>query len=201
VLLVAIAAVVIAGGLSWRSLAAVCLVAIAWSFAYLDARDRRRVADELALVHEQLADTARRAERRATDRAPRRARQLLQMCEVADEAYRVIERAAPALVQRRRALPDKAPARRRAPREMGPLDSVPLFRPRGLLGLAAQQGARHRPDPSAPHCAHLDGLDAANSTCVPLIAQGDPIGVLSLTGPATASHGDVEKTARTSCAS
>ena len=66
-LLVAIAAVVIAGGLSWRSLAAFGLVAVAWTFAYLDARERSRVADELALVHEQLADTARRAEQRADE--------------------------------------------------------------------------------------------------------------------------------------
>jgi hypothetical protein len=34
---------------------------VAWTFAYLDARERSRVADELALVHEQLAGTARGA--------------------------------------------------------------------------------------------------------------------------------------------
>ena len=197
VLLVAIAAIVIAGGLSWRSLAAVCLVAIAWSFAYLDARDRRRVADELALVHEQLADTARRAERRA-DEIERLAElsQLLQMCEVAEEAYRVIERAAPALVQRAGALflinGAGTAVERRA--RWGTLDSVHLaFDPGDCWALRRNRVHDTGPDPSAPHCAHLDGLDAANSTCVPLIAQGDPIGVLSLTGPATASHGDVEE--------
>jgi hypothetical protein len=104
-LLVAIAAVVIAGGLSWRSLAAFGLVAVAWTFAYLDARERSRVADELALVHEQLAETARRAEQRA-DEVARLAElsQLLQTCELADEAHRVIERAAPSLVRRPGAL-------------------------------------------------------------------------------------------------
>ena len=197
VLLVAIAAIVVAGGLSWRSLAAVCLVAIAWSFTYLDARDRRRVADELALVHEQLADTARRAERRA-DEIERLAElsQLLQMCEVAEEAYRVIERAAPALVQRAGALflinSAGTAVERRA--RWGTLDSVHLsFEPGDCWALRRNRLHDTGPDPSAPHCAHLDGLDAAHSTCVPLIAQGDPIGVLSLSGPAPASHGDVEE--------
>jgi diguanylate cyclase (GGDEF)-like protein len=195
VLLVAIAAVVVAGGLSWRSLAAVCLVAIAWSFAYLDARDRRRVAEELALVHEQLADTARRAEQRA-DEIERLAElsQLLQTCEVAEEAYRVIERAAPALLQRAGALfvinsAGTAVERRARWGAFG--DAHVSFQSGDCWALRRNRLHDTGPDPSAPHCAHLDGLDAGQSTCVPLIAQGDPIGVLSLIGTVPPSRGDV----------
>jgi diguanylate cyclase (GGDEF)-like protein len=193
VLLVAIAAIVVAGGLSWRSLAAVCLVAIAWSFAYLDARDRKRVAEELALVHEQLADSARRAQQRA-DEIERLAElsQLLQTCEVAEEAYRVIERAAPALVQRAGALfvtnAATTAVERRA--KWGPFESRLSFQPSDCWALRRNRLHDTGPDPSAPHCPHLDTLDARHSTCVPLIAQGDPIGVLSLVGSAPSSGGD-----------
>jgi diguanylate cyclase (GGDEF)-like protein len=196
VLLVAIAAIVIAGGLSWRSLAAVCLVAIAWSFAYLDARDRRRVADELALVHEQLADTAHRAQQRA-DEISRLAEltQLLQTCELPEEAYRVIERAAPALVQRDGALfvinNSNTALERRA--QWGSFDGLHRsFEPADCWALRRNRLHDTGRDPSAPHCIHLDGLDAAHSTCVPLIAQGDAIGVLSLIGPPSGADSDGE---------
>jgi diguanylate cyclase (GGDEF)-like protein len=48
-------------------------------------------------------------------------------------------------------------------------------------------------DPSAPRCAHLPGQAGSHATCVPLVAQGEAIGVMSLVGPADSSPADADE--------
>ena len=95
-LLIAIAIVVVAGGTSWPSLAALGLIAVAGLFVYRDAGERKRDAQELAHLHDQLEQTARRAQQRAHDIATLAALgQRLQACEGHAEAYDVIRQAMP----------------------------------------------------------------------------------------------------------
>jgi len=62
-LLIAIAIVAVAGGVSWPGIAVLALIGTAALFVYRDAGERRRDARELERLHDQLADTARHAQR------------------------------------------------------------------------------------------------------------------------------------------
>ena len=99
--LVVLTVLVLADGVTWRSVSAVVLLVATAILVYRDARERRRIADELAVVHEQLATSAARTERRADASAMlAHLSHLLQTCQLPDEALRIIERAMPGLLHR-----------------------------------------------------------------------------------------------------
>jgi diguanylate cyclase (GGDEF)-like protein len=166
--------------------AAVGLLLVAAFLVRHDIRERIRVAGELTDVNNRLAGILERAQERA-DEIARLAElsQLLQTCQLPDEAYRVIERAAPALVRKSGGLflvnaagvlenhalwGDVA----NMDRMFGPVDCWALRRNR-----VHEAGL----DRSSPRCGHLLGMQDMHTTCVPLTAQGESLGVLVLIEP------------------
>ena len=185
-LLVAIAAIVIAGGFSWWSLLAVALVAAAGLFVYRDAGDRQRDARELARMHDQLERTARRAQQRADDVAKLASLgQRLQACQGHAEAYAVIAQAMPGLSRRPGALfviDFGSPAlQHRAKWGEGSLPTA-SFPPADCFALTGRRVYEAGPG-AAPSCAHLIEIASQRTTCLPLIVQGESHGVLVLSEP------------------
>ncbi len=63
---------------------------------------------------------------------------------------------------------------------------------------ALRRGQRHlmQPDDATPRCAHLDDLEARSFLCMPLVAQGETLGVLHLmTDEGVRLSGEVERLA------
>jgi diguanylate cyclase (GGDEF)-like protein len=166
--------------------AAVGLLLVAAFLVRHDIRERIRVAGELTDVNNRLAGILERAQERA-DEIARLAElsQLLQTCQLPDEAYRVIERAAPALVRKSGGLFLVNAAGvlenhalwgevANMDRMFGPVDCWALRRNR-----VHEAGL----DRASPRCGHLLGMQDMHTTCVPLTAQGESLGVLVLIEP------------------
>lgn len=167
-------------------LAALSLLLIAGIIVRRDSRERLRAAAEVTEVNERLASAAARAEERSVEIA-RLAdlSQLLQACQEPAEAYRVLERALPALVHRPGALFILSPSANvlelmASWGEVSGYDRV--FGPHDCWSLRRSRTHESLLGGSGPVCPHLAGKGQAPSTCIPLMAQGDTLGVLMLAG-------------------
>jgi diguanylate cyclase (GGDEF)-like protein len=183
-LLIGIAIVVIASGVSWAGLTVLGLIGIAGLFVYRDAGERRRDARELARLHDQLEDTARRAQQRAHDIAKLASLgQRLQACQGHAEAYDVIAQAMPALLRRPGALfvTDQSSAalqhRARWGESMLPAATLAPGECHAIVN-----GRLYEAGPGvAATCPHLMVLASQRTTCLPLTVHGDTRGLLVLT--------------------
>lgn len=175
-------------------LAALSLLLIAGIIVRRDSRERLRAAAEVAEANQRLTSAASRAEERSVEIA-RLAdlSQLLQACQEPAEAYRVLERALPALLHRPGALFILSPSANVLElmaswgdiagydRVFGPHDCWSLRRSRTHESLLGGSG---------PVCPHLAGKGQSPSTCIPLMAQGDTLGVLMLAGARSPADDD-----------
>ena len=183
-LLIAIAVVIIAGGVSWAGLAVLGLIGAAGVFVYRDADERRRDARELARLHDQLEDNARRAQQRATDIAKLASLgQRLQTSQGHAEAYDVIAQAMPALLRRPGTLfvtdQSSAALQHRGRWGESSLPSATLA-PGDCHALI--NGRLYEAGPGvAPTCPHLMVVAAQRTTCLPLTVHGESRGLLVLT--------------------
>jgi diguanylate cyclase (GGDEF)-like protein len=186
VLLVAIAVVVIAGGVTWPGIAALALIGTAGLFVYRGAGERRRDARELARLHDQLADTARRAQQRATDIAKLASLgQRLQTSQGHAEAYDVIAQAMPGLLRRPGSLfvTDQASAALQHRARWGE-SALPTATLAPGDCHAIINGRLYEAGPGvAPTCPHLMVVAAQRTMCLPLTVHGDSRGLLVLTDP------------------
>jgi diguanylate cyclase (GGDEF)-like protein len=168
-------------------LAAMGLLAGAMVLVYRDTKERVRVAAELTLVNDRLSDTATRAQRRAEEIAQlAELSQLLQTCQLAEEAYRVIERAVPVLSRRSGALfllNHSGTMLEQHAAWGNPKTLEPVFGPTDCWALRRNRVHDLASDEGAPRCAHLSQIGSTKSTCVPLMAQGESLGVLVLLDP------------------
>lgn len=156
-----------------------------------DIHERIRVAGELTEVNNRLAGILERAQDRA-DEIARLAElsQLLQTCQLPEEAYKVIERAAPALVRKSGGLFLVNPAGVLENHAMwGDVDEMdPMFGPVDCWALRRNRVHEAGLDKSSPRCGHLLGMQDMHTTCVPLTAQGESLGVLVLVEPLAAAE-------------
>jgi diguanylate cyclase (GGDEF)-like protein len=172
--------------LTVAGVAAVGLLLIAAFLVRRDMSERVRVAAELSEVNNRLAGILERSQERG-DEIARLAElsQLLQTCQLPEEAYRVIERAAPALVRK--------PGGLFLVNSSGMLENQafwgdinrmePMFGPVDCWALRRNRVHDAGLDRSSPRCGHLLGLEDMHTTCVPLTAQGESLGVLVLVEP------------------
>ncbi len=163
------------------------LLLAAMYLVHRDTEERVRVAAELTTVNDRLTDTAIRAQQRAEE-ISRLAElsQLLQTCQLAEEAHRVIERAVPALAHRSGALyllnnSWTMLEQQAVWGEPGGIE--PVFAPSECWALRRNRVNDTAGDPGAPRCAHLKQTGPTRATCVPLMAQGESLGVLVLLDP------------------
>jgi diguanylate cyclase (GGDEF)-like protein len=173
--------------LTVAGVAAVGLLVVAAFLVRRDMRERVRVAGELTEVNNRLAGILERAQERG-DEIARLAElsQLLQTCQLPEEAYRVIERAAPALVGRSGALflvNSSGMLENHASWGGEIARTEPMFGPVDCWALRRNRVHDAGLDRSAPRCGHLLGLEDMHTTCVPLTAQGESLGVLVLIEP------------------
>ena len=191
-LLIAIAIVAVAGGVSWPGIAVLALIGTAALFVYRDAGERRRDARELARLHDQLADTARHAQQRATDIAKLASLgQRLQASQGHAEAYDVVAQAMPGLVRRPGSLfvTDQASAalQHRARWGESALPTATLV-PGDCHAII--NGRIYEAGPGvAPTCPHLIVVGAQRTMCLPLTVHGESRGLLVLTEPPKNSSG------------
>jgi diguanylate cyclase (GGDEF)-like protein len=166
--------------------AAVGLLLAAAFLVRHDIRERIRVAGELTDVNNRLAAILERAQERA-DEIARLAElsQLLQTCQLPDEAYRVIERAAPALVRKSGGLflVNAAGVLENHALWGDAANMDRMFGPADCWALRRNRVHEAGLDPSSPRCGHLLGMQDMHTTCVPLTAQGESLGVLVLIEP------------------
>jgi diguanylate cyclase (GGDEF)-like protein len=171
--------------------AAVGLLLVAALLVRHDIRERIRVAGELTEVNNRLAAILERAQERAEEVA-RLAdlSQLLQTCQLPEEAYRVIERAAPALVRKSGGLfLVNAAGVLENHALWGDVSNMdPMFGPVDCWALRRNRVHEAGLDRSSPRCGHLLGLQDMQTTCVPLTAQGESLGVLVLVEPLTVAE-------------
>jgi diguanylate cyclase (GGDEF)-like protein len=185
-LLIAIAIVAVAGGVSWPGIAVLALIGTAALFVYRDAGERRRDARELARLHDQLADTARHAQQRATDIAKLASLgQRLQASQGHAEAYDVVAQAMPGLLRRPGSLfvTDQASAmlQHRARWGESALPTATLV-PADCHAII--NGRIYEAGPGvAPTCPHLMVVGAQRTMCLPLTVHGESRGLLVLTEP------------------
>ena len=163
---------------------------------YRDARERRRIADELAVVHEQLATSAARTERRADASAMlAHLSHLLQTCQLPDEALRIIERAMPGLLHRAGAvfLVNEVSGQLEKQAHWGdPTRLESTFAP-GSLTVLAEPGVREAAASvlaTTPPKAIVVGSDDRRVSCIPLVAQGESIGVVVFLPPLDEAYAD-----------
>ena len=166
--------------------AALSLLLIAGIIVRRDSRERLRAAAEVAEVNQRLADTAAAAQQRS-EQISRLSdlSQLLQACQEPVEAYRVLERALPALVHRPGGLFILSASQNvlelmAAWGEPAGLERV--FGPHDCWGLRRSRQHTSSAAGSGPTCPHLAGTRRTPATCLPLMAQGDTLGVLVLVG-------------------
>ena len=171
--------------------AAVGLLLAAAFLVRHDIRERVRVAGELTEVNNRLASILERAHERA-DEIARLAElsQLLQTCQLPEEAYKVIERAAPALVRTSGGLFLVNSAGVLENHALwGDVSTMdPLFGPVDCWALRRNRVHEAGLDTSSPRCGHLLGLQDVHTICVPLTAQGESLGVLVLVEPLAAAE-------------
>jgi diguanylate cyclase (GGDEF)-like protein len=178
---------VIRRNLAIAGIAAGGLLLLAGFLVRRDVHRRVQVAGELTDVSNRLAESVLRAQRRADDIA-RLAElgQLLQTCQLPEEAYRVIEKAMPSLVRRGGGLflvnaANTMLEMQASWGEVAQLESV--FGPADCWALRRNRPHDFGADPASPRCSHLLGLDHVHSTCMPLMGQGESLGVLVLIEP------------------
>jgi diguanylate cyclase (GGDEF)-like protein len=170
--------------------AAVGLLLVAAFLVRHDIRERVRVAGELTDVNNRLAGILERSQERG-DEIARLAElsQLLQTCQLPEEAYRVIERAAPALVRKSGGLfLVNAAGVLENQAAWGDAHLDPMFGPVDCWALRRNRVHESGLDPSSPRCGHLLGMQDMHTTCVPLTAQGESLGVLVLVEPLAAAE-------------
>ena len=191
-LLIAIATVIIAGGVSWPGIAVLALIGTAGLFVYRDAGERRRDARELAHLHDQLADTARHAQQRATDIAKLASLgQRLQASQGHAEAYDVVAQAMPGLLRRPGSLfvTDQASAALQHRARWGE-SALPTATLTPGDCHAIINGRIYEAGPGvAPTCPHLMVVAAQRTMCLPLTVDGESRGLLVLTEPPRNSSG------------
>ncbi len=181
------------------AIAGAAVVGLLLAAAFLvkhDIRERVRVANELTEVNNRLAGILARSQERG-DEIARLAElsQLLQTCQLPEEAYRVIERAAPPLVRKSGGLflvNGAGVLENQATwGDVAHLD--PMFGPVDCWALRRNRVHEAGLDPTSPRCGHLLGMQDMHTTCVPLTAQGESIGVLVLVEPLAAAEGAIRE--------
>ena len=194
--LVALTIIVLADGLTWRTVSAVALLVATGVLVYRDARERRRIADELSEVHERLAETAARTERRA-DASARLAdfSHLLQTCQLPDEALRIIERTMPGLLHRAGAvfLVNEGSGQLDKQAHWGDPTRLESTYAPGSLTVLAERGVREAAAAvlaTTPARAMVVGSDDRRLSCMPLVAQGESIGVAVFLSPLDEAYAD-----------
>ncbi len=173
------------------ALAAIGLLVAAAFLVRHDIRERARVAGELTEVNNRFASILERAQERA-DEIARLAdlSQLLQTCQLPEEAYKVIERAAPALVHKAGGLflVNSAGVLENHAFWGDVANMDPMFGPVDCWALRRNRVHEAGLDKSSPRCGHLLGMPDMHTSCVPLTAQGESLGVLVLVEPLAAAQ-------------
>jgi diguanylate cyclase (GGDEF)-like protein len=144
-----------------------------------ERRQRREAEEELARANRELTLRVDELQTRTQQLAILgRIGDLLQGCQSRDEAAGVLSRNAPAMFAGTRGgIFRIAPSRNLlVPLVSWPDDAHP-FTPADCW--AMRRGVPHDSE-SGVRCRHAESADAAHALCVPLVAQGDMIGVLSL---------------------